>query len=157
MWGEYRSEEGGQWRVLGCSRADYFVNEVMTECCSAPEGQISFLSWDLDPFNQSVMMLKDVSGSVQRLCSAFSVKEEEVSCWWLQPFNLSPSPNLLPFWDIIVKYCTSCLSSRLFLHSLWTQESLFFRFSSGFTWFQRQIYLYSVLFYNAAFLNLLWT
>lgn len=44
-------------------------NEVMTVCCSAPEGQINFFSWDLDQFNQNVMMLKDASGSVQRCLS----------------------------------------------------------------------------------------
>lgn len=50
---------GKNWHVLG-----YFLSEVMTEGCAAPEGQISLFSWDLDQFHGSVMMLKDASGSI---------------------------------------------------------------------------------------------
>lgn len=42
---------------------------MITVCCSAPEGQFGSFGWDLDQFNQSIMMLKDVSSSVRRCLS----------------------------------------------------------------------------------------
>lgn len=109
VWEEYWSEGGENWCVLGWSHGDYFVNEVMTVCCSAPEGQISLFSWDLDQFNQSVMILKNVSGCVQRCLS----KRRRSAVYGSSTlFRV----HLRTFWDIIVKYCTYCLSPQLLLH-----------------------------------------
>lgn len=84
---------------------------MITVCCSAPEGQISLFSWDLDQFNQRVMMVKDVNRSVQRCLS----RGLEVSWVFFYCFStLSQSSyyiiNIIYLWDIIVKYCRKILS-----------------------------------------------